>query len=177
MPAHHRFARNEWERRFLLARPPEAASDAQGRRIEDRYINRTTLRLRRLTEVDGPVTFKLTQKLAQGASGAFQGLITTIYLTEEEYGVFAGLPARALAKTRLSLPPFGIDVFEGELRGLVMAEAEFSSGEEAAALRLPAFVLGEVTNDRRFTGGILAKATRLELSGWLADLGIQLTGV
>ena len=99
--------------------------------------------------------FKLTQKVPARASGAQQGLITTIYLTGDEFRVFAQLSAKRLSKTRYSVPPFGIDVFEGKLEGLLLAEAEFDSAAEADALTLPSFILGEVSADNRFTGGQL----------------------
>jgi CYTH domain-containing protein len=144
------------------------------RRITDRYITNTTLRLRELTEGGNEAVFKLTQKLPVEAGGAGQGLITTIYLTEEEFCVLAKLPANVLTKTRHSVPPFGLDVFEGELRGLVMAEAEFDSAEEASRLGLPPFAAHEVTGDSRFTGGSLVSARRELVRDWLREYGIEL---
>lgn len=63
----------------------------------------------------------------------------------------------------------GIDVFEKELAGLIMAEAEFRSAEEAAAFEPPPFLLQEVTSNPRFTGASLADATREELIRYLPD--------
>jgi|SRR5579872_3106263 len=100
-----RFARPEWERRFLLHRFPEHASVTRVQQIADRYIVGTRLRLRRINSSHGGVGFKLTQKLDHGADGAFQGNLATIYLAEEEYNVFAALPARLLEKTRHSVHP------------------------------------------------------------------------
>jgi CYTH domain-containing protein len=69
-----------------------------------------------------------------------------MYLSEDEFGVLAKLPAKALTKARHSVPPFGIDAFEDRLSGLVLAEAEFSSGAEASELTLPSFIVQEVTD-------------------------------
>ena len=88
--------------------------------------------------------------------------------------MLAQLPAKSLSKTRHSVPPFGIDVFEGTLEGLILAEAEFDSPAEAAALTLPAFILQEVTADDRFTGGQLVHASRWEVETWLVEYGITL---
>jgi CYTH domain-containing protein len=140
----------------------------------DRYIEATRLRLRQITDCDGREVFKLTQKLPEQSSGARQGLITTIHLARGEFDVLAELPAKTLRKTRHSLPPFGIDVFEGPLQGLILAEAEFDSAGEAAALVIPSFVAHEVTNDFRFTGGNLAGATGNDLERWLGDYGVKL---
>jgi CYTH domain-containing protein len=170
-----RFARSEWERRFLLEQLPADTFTADVRQILDRYIAGTRLRLRRTRDAHGTLAFKLTQKLDDTAHGALQGQLTTIYLVEEEYKVLENLPASNLEKTRYSIPPFGIDVFEGKLAGLVLAEAEFSSAEEAAALDLPAFLSEEVTSDRRFTGGSLAAVGRRQLTELLREFGINLS--
>jgi CYTH domain-containing protein len=169
-----RFTRPEWERRFLLDRLPAGSSIADVREILDRYIVGTSLRLRRISDSDGTIAFKLTQKLNDNAVGAYQGQLTTIYLRQEEYKVLERLPARLLEKTRYSIPPVGVDVFKGNLTGLILAEAEFSSAQEAAALKTPAFLLKEVTSDGRFTGGFLSTVTRDRLKGNLQEFGIFL---
>lgn len=169
-----KYARIEWERRFLLDSFPRNATVTRVRRIRDRYIEGTTLRLRDLSDDNGEVHFKLTQKTTAGKSGSRQGLITTMYLTKDEYDIFAKLPARTLTKIRSSVPPFGIDEFDGALSGLVLAEAEFDSDAEAFALELPSFAVREVSDDLRFTGGRLVAASRQELEKWLAEDGIKL---
>lgn len=174
MPPESKYARIEWERRFLLDHFPTEGSVTWVRRITDRYIEGTTLRLRQQSDGEGQVVFKLTQKLRGGMARAQQGLVTTMYLTKEEFGGLAKLPAKVLTKTRHSVPPFGIDVFDGVLSGLVLAEAEFNSAAEASALALPAFIVCEVSDDSRFTGGSLVTASRQELENWLAEHGITL---
>ena len=174
MPIEHKYARIEWERRFLLERFPGQAVVRRVRRIEDRYIEGTTLRLRQQSDDDGQIIFKLTQKVADKVTGARQGLITTMYLTASEFGVLANLPAKALTKSRHSVPPFGIDLFDGALSGLVLAEAEFHSAVEVATLVLPSFIGPEVLDDPRFTGGRLVAVSREELKDWLTQYGIEL---
>ncbi|MFN2550261.1 MAG: hypothetical protein ABR567_22790 [Myxococcales bacterium] len=173
LPPRHKYARIEWERRFLLDHFPGEVVVTRVRRISDRYIEGTRLRLRQQTDGDDQVVFKLTQKLADDAAGARQGLITSMVLTREEFDVLAKLPARVLTKTRHSVPPFGIDVFEGALSGIVLAEAEFESAEAACRLTLPAFIGPEVTDDPRFTGGHLVTVSRRELEAVLAEHGIK----
>lgn len=172
MSPESKYARIEWERRFLLDHFPSEASVTRIRHISDRYIEGTTLRLRQQSE-DQSQIFKLTQKLPGGTVRA-QGLITTMYLTKDEFGVLAKMPAKILTKTRHSVPPFGIDLFEGALSGLVLAEAEFDSAAEASALALPSFILREVSDDSRFTGGSLVAVSRQELESWLAEYGVKL---
>jgi CYTH domain-containing protein len=119
---------------------------------------------------------KLTQKIPADRPGPVQGLITNTYLSAAEYDVFATLPAEVLRKTRYSLPPFGIDVFDPPLHGLVLAEAEFTSDETMNAFGVPPFAVAEVTGDPRFTGGRLVAAGRGELLEWLAEYGITPAG-
>src|SRR5258708_33410870 len=113
MAAEHKYARIEWERRFLLDRFPGEALVTRVRRLSDRYIEGTTLRLRQQSDSDGQMAFKLTQKLGDNAKGARQGLITSMYLTKDEFDVLAKMPAKLHRKTRHSVPPFEVDVFEG----------------------------------------------------------------
>ncbi len=178
-PRAAKYARVECERRFLLAGPPPAsgrapAGPAGSRRIADRYLTGTRLRLRCVSRPDGgSVAYKLTQKLPAGRPGPVQGLITNLYLSRAEYDLLAGLPAAVLSKTRLSRPPLGVDVFDPPLHGLVLAEAEFDTEAEARSFTPPGYAVAEVTDDPRFTGGRLVRASRPELLGWLAEFGID----
>ena len=174
MPLVHKYARIERERRFLLEQFPKNANAVGIRRLFDRYIDGTTLRLRKQSKDDGPTVFKLTQKIPARADGAQHGFITSMYLTEDEYSLLAQLPAKTLSKTRYSVPPFGIDVFEGALEGLLLAEAEFDSASDAEALPVPSFALREVSSDERFTGGELVRASRQEMRACLLEFGIRL---
>jgi CYTH domain-containing protein len=56
-----------------------------------------------------------------------------MYLTSDEFRALAQLPAGEPAKTRYSVPPFGIDVFEGRLDWLLLTEAELDSEAAASA--------------------------------------------
>ena len=86
MPVEQKYARIEWERRFLLDRFARDAAVTRVRYIKDRYIEGTTLRLRQQSDNDGPTVFKLTQKLRDNGDGARQGLITSMDLTNVEFG-------------------------------------------------------------------------------------------
>jgi len=177
VPASLKYARIERERRFLVDRLPRGLDVARARRIHDRYIDGTRLRLRELRDTYGHSEYKLTQKIPARGSRAQRGFITTMYLHEDEFRVFAVLPARTLTKIRTSLPPFGIDVFEGDLNGLVLAEAEFEPEEAAESLAIPSPGWREVTEDERFTGGRLVGASREDLRAWAAEYGINLAHV
>ena len=67
---------------------------------------------------------------------------------------------RRIEKTRHRIP-FGdhvieLDVFGGELDGLVIAEVEFASAEAMAAFHPPEWFGRELTDDGRYTNASLA---------------------
>jgi CYTH domain-containing protein len=170
----HKYARTEIERRFLLDGVPDGAEVLKTVDIDDRYLDGARLRLRRQAERGGATIVKLTQKLPRPGPHGLQGEITTIYVSEDEHAALATLPAATLRKARLSIAPYGVDVFAGPLAGLVLAEVEFASVDDAAAFRPAAFCRAEVTGDRRFTGGALVRAARVEVAAWAAEYGIEL---
>jgi hypothetical protein len=168
-----RFARPELERRWLLRAVPEG-TPARVVQIEDRYLPGPGLRLRAMSGAAG-TTYKLTQKVPAPDGGP--GSLTTIYLRAEQAASLHGLEAYVLRKTRLSMPPYGVDVFHGALAGLVLAEAEVRPAREVPAATSVADVLAipdppgaiaEVTRDVTFTGGHLAQMTPAELQLALA---------
>lgn len=170
-----KYARIERERRFLLTGPPLASAIIASRQITDRYLPGTRLRLRRVDHLEsGACEFKLTQKVPAGRPGYVQGLITNTYLSAAEYDLLASLPAEVLSKRRLSVPPLSIDVYDPPWHGLVIADAEFSTDEAAQSFPKPVEAVAELTDDARFTGGSLARTSRHDLLGLLAEFGIEL---
>lgn len=170
-----KYALVERERRFILRAAP-SARPVRTVQIVDRYLDRCRIRLRSAATIDGEgagsVVYKLTQKVP--AAGAQPALITTFYLGPEEHRLFDTLPGAVLAKTRLSIPPLGVDVFEGALSGLVLAEAEFESDDEMDGFAVPAWAGPEVTHDPAFRGGDLVRATRSAIRRALARYDIPL---
>jgi CYTH domain-containing protein len=78
-----------------------------------------------------------------------------------------------LSKTRLSVAPLGIDVFD-PLHSLVLAEAEFTTDETAQSFLPPRAATAEVTDDARFTGSSLVQTRLHDLLAWPAEHGIKL---
>jgi hypothetical protein len=176
-----KYARLEYERKFLLDNPPELGVV---RRVEitDLYVSGSRVRLRRaVTVFDEAVgneavdatVYKLTQKIP-GPNGR-PGLLTSFYLDDREYEAFSRLPGESLHKTRLSIPPLAIDCFTGPLEGLCLAEAEFETLADMNAFTAPESVIGEVTEDVRFSGGQLVTTTRDALEKIVAEYGITLS--
>ena len=167
-----KYAHIERERRFLVDRVtrPDLA-DLPFVEIEDRYLEGTRLRLRRMRDsASGAVVFKLTKKYETGDVRARP--IVTAYLTDAEYQVFATLPARRLVKRRYKVETeggtFGIDLFQGELEGLALAEIETADQAALSALIVPDWAI-QVSDDPRFEGGYLSQLTAVEMAASLSD--------
>lgn len=152
-----KYAWVERERRWLCRSVPfDRVISAEI--YEDLYVTGTQLRLREATPTEGgPSMLRLGRKADVSPSVR---LLTSIYLSPEEFRLLSALPGRRLRKTRHSLGKVDgadvfVDVFEGPLTGLVMAEAEFESVEAMEAYSMPDFAYQEVTEDVRYTGGRL----------------------
>lgn len=171
-----KYARYELERRFLVGRLPAEVVEDRGWRITDRYITGTRLRLRRMEPLAGgePV-FKLGQKEVPSPPEFSRMTITNIYLSPAEYDVLAVLPARELRKRRHPLEEdgrtYGLDVFEHPLVGLVLAEVGVETERELSEQwHLPQWVVREVSDDVRYTGGALASLRPDEAAALLRDI-------
>lgn len=156
-----KYARIEWERRWLVGKGRPSLDGQWMTIIDDRYIEGTRMRLRRMTRPDlREVKWKLTKKYECADPSARP--IVTSYLTEAEYDLLRALPARELVKRRYHLPFDGrywsLDVFEGPLRGLATIECEADDEAELAALVPPDWALREVTHLPQWQCGALAAA-------------------
>lgn len=160
-----KYERVERERRYLLRElPPGLESSAPHAQITDNYITNTRLRLRKSRwPATNEWTLKLTQKYAPQPPDFSRTLITSIYLSEEEYEVFSVFEGNELRKNRYPYEHEGrnysVDVFLGELRGLILAETDFETDEEMDAFEPPPFAVMEVTKEEFFTGGSLVGLT------------------
>ena len=67
---------------------------------------------------------------------------------------------------------FSIDMFIGDLLGLVLAETGFESDEEMDNFPLPSFALADVTNNELFTGGRLSELTFAEVQSEIERSGL-----
>ncbi|MBO9576824.1 MAG: hypothetical protein J7494_13905 [Sphingobium sp.] len=156
-----KYAHIEYERRWLVdkaARP--ALDDACMTLIEDRYIDGTRMRLRRMSRPDlNETKWKLTKKYE--CEDAAARPIVTAYLTESEYELYHQLPARPLAKRRYHLPLDGrwwsLDIFEGALDGLELVECEADDRRALEATIPPAWAGREITDITQWQGGMLAR--------------------
>ena len=158
-----KYAHVERERRFLvdpLACP--ALDDARSFLIEDRYIDGSRCRLRRMTDrASGRVVMKLSKKY--DVRDVMARPIVTTYLDAGEYVLFSKLPGHCLTKRCYPVDSahgrFRLDIFAGALAGLMTTEIEFPDAEAGAAIMPPSWASVEVTHDDRYQGSALAHLT------------------
>jgi CYTH domain-containing protein len=159
------YARMERERRYLLQDLPEGMSRADHHlQITDNYITGTRLRLRKVRDPrTNKWTVKFTQKYAPDPPDFSRTLITNTYLNHEEAEVLSVFEANEIRKNRYYFDweghRFSVDMFLGDLFGLVLAEVSFESDDELENFKMPPFAVAEVTYHELFTGGSLCHAT------------------
>jgi adenylate cyclase len=146
----------EIERRFLVTGDAWRTAVRRARRLRQGYLARedgVTVRLR----LDHD-TARLTIK---GPGGLVRPEFEyDIPAAEAEAMLTLLCAGRSLVKTRHDVPLDGlvweVDVFEGPLAGLVVAEVELP--DAAHPLRLPAWTAREVTDDPRYANAALVSA-------------------
>jgi CYTH domain-containing protein len=176
-----KYARVERERRYLLQDLPEGLTRADHHlQITDNYITGTRLRIRKVRD---PKTnkwvVKFTQKFAANPDDLSRTIITNIYLNAIEAETLSVFEANEIRKNRYRFPfagrEFSIDMFLGDLFGLVMAEVSFETDEELDNFPKPPFAIADVTNNEIFSGGKLSELTFEDIRNEISQSGLVRT--
>lgn len=173
-----RYARVERERRYLLRDLPEGMTRADPHlQITDNYITGTRLRIRKVREPrSNKWTVKFTQKFAPDPGDLSRTIITNTYLNAHEAEVFAIYNTNEIRKNRYPFEfegrRFSVDMFLGDLFGLVLAEVSFETDEELDNFPKPPFALIDVTNEPLFSGGRLCELTFSDVRSEIAERGL-----
>ncbi|HEY7621818.1 MAG TPA: CYTH domain-containing protein [Solirubrobacteraceae bacterium] len=151
----------EIERKFVVDEPPADLDRWPSTAIEQGYIavadDGTEVRVRRRA---GEAV--LTVKSGSGRTRVEE----EIEITPERFERLWPLTARRrVEKTRYDIPADGeltieLDVYDGALAGLVVAEVEFASENDADAFVVPDWFGPEVTDDERYKNQRLARDGR-----------------
>ena len=160
-----KYARIERERRYVLSDLPEGITRVDPHlQITDNYITGTRLRIRKVREPrSNKWTVKFTQKYAPDPNDLSRTIITNTYLNALEAEVLSVFDTNEIRKNRYPFEfdgrQFSVDMFLGDLFGLVLAEIGFDTDEDLDSFPKPPFALLDVTNDPLFTGGRLCELT------------------
>jgi len=174
-----KYAQVERERRYLLRDLPEAITRADPHlQITDNYMTGSRLRLRKVREPrTNKWTVKFTQKFAPNPEDLSRTIITNTYLNALEAEVLSTIfNSNEIRKNRYPFEfegrKFSVDMFLGDLFGLVLAEVSFDTDEDLDQFPKPPFALVDVTNEELFTGGRLCELTFSEIRTEIATRGL-----
>lgn len=141
----------EIERRFLVKNLPNL-ENVEKKEIVQYYLNDNVTRIRRIND-----DYILTQKSGSG-----------IIRTEIEYSIskdhFNSLKKSAIGyimKTRYFIPlndlTIELDIFEGELKGIIICEVEFKDTESMNNFTPPDWFSTEITLDKKLSNKSMSK--------------------
>lgn len=145
----------EIERKYLIEQPPENYTSYPYHLIEQAYLSvEPVVRVRR-QDNDYYLTYK--------SKGLMVREEYNLPLTKESYEhLLSKADGKILTKKRYLLPIAGtaltieLDVFEGDYRGLILAEVEFQAEEAANHFTAPAWFGRDVTFSGEYQNSRLA---------------------
>lgn len=145
----------EIERKFLIKKLPDNLSSYKARKIEQAYLcTDPVVRVRRDND-DYYLTYK--------SKGMIVREEYNLPLTKEAYGhLLAKADGNIITKTRYEIPEkdnltIELDVFEGKFDGLLLAEVEFASEEEALGYIPPEWFGEDVSNSTKYHNSTLSR--------------------
>jgi CYTH domain-containing protein len=147
----------EIERKLLVEAPPDDLGDWDAARLEQGYLaitDEVEVRVRR-EDGDGAV---LTVKSAPGLSRVEEEMALEPGAFERLWPLTAGRRVVKVRHRRSEAPGvvMELDVYEGELSGLMTLEVEFADEDAARAWTPPPWAGREVTGDKAYANQTLA---------------------
>jgi CYTH domain-containing protein len=149
----------EFELTFLPKELPEGVFKSPSKEMLDIYLpafsSHPTLRIRKSGS-----KHEITKKQPVKEGDASHQLETTISLTVEEFADLEKIAGKRIYKTRYVYEEKGImyeiDVFQKDLKGLVLVDVEFKNAEDKNTFKKPDWLLVEITQETFIAGGMLA---------------------
>lgn len=145
----------EIERKFLIKKLPDNLTSYKARKIEQAYLcTDPVVRVRRDND-DYYLTYKSKDMIVREEYN--------LPLTKEAYGhLLAKADGNIITKTRYEIPEkddltIELDVFEGKFDGLLLAEVEFASEEEALGYIPPEWFGEDVSNSTKYHNSTLSR--------------------
>lgn len=171
-------SQTEIETTYLALSLPEGLNRSKGRTIVDTYFPADTsnpkLRIRQKGD-----KYTLTKKTQLDPNDASAQAEENIDLTPEEYAALKAGQGKTVAKIRYEVSvgeyTAEVDIFTGDLEGLVLVEFEFPSKEARDTFTKPDFCGTDVTQEDFIAGGMLAGKTLADISSDLERLNHPVT--
>lgn len=169
----------ELELTFLAKELSKNIKTVKPTRIIDIYIPDTPkhshLRLRQKGD-----KYEMTKKMPIVEGDASEQIEQTISLTKDEFIALSSCSKKRVAKDRYNVEIEGkvaeIDVFIGDLKGLVLMDFEFNTIAEKSAFKIPSVALADVTQEDFIAGGLLAGKTYNDIASELERFNYRRVG-
>ena len=148
----------ERELTFLAKHLPKGLADCDFKEIIDIYLPKEsrhpTLRIRKNGD-----KYEITKKEPIDESDTSEMKEDTTPLTEEEFQALSVIDGKRIRKLRYYYDHNGriaeVDVFQDDLKGLVVIDFEFETSKEKAAFTIPDFCLSDITQEEFIAGGMV----------------------
>ena len=155
----------EIERKFAVIEMPKNLENYEKEEIEQGYLCiKPTVRIRKSND-EYTINYKWKQKGLE-EKVAIQNIEYTMPLTEENYRILLNkIENYLIKKDRYKIPidnnlTVELDVFHGNLEGLVFAEVEFPNLEAAESFNKPEWLGKDLCFDKRFDNTSLSKVKK-----------------
>jgi len=167
----------ELEKTYLAKYLPEGLESCERKEIIDVYLPKKSahslLRLRQNGD-----KYELTKKNHINPADSSELIEDTILLSKEEFAdLYAQLDGKRVHKIRYYYEYQGrcaeVDVFQDNLKGLVLVDVEFPSTEAKEKFIMPDFCLCEVTQEEFIAGGMVCGKTYKDLALELEKFGYK----
>lgn len=145
----------EIERKFKVEKLPNLQNVKKAKIIQA-YLNtdsEPTLRIRKYND-----EYLLTYKYSKKDNGINVCNEVELPITEECFNnLLTKIEGNIIEKTRYFINEIELDIFEGKYEGLILAEVEFESIEDANRYNKPNWLGEDVTKDKNYRNSYLAK--------------------
>lgn len=163
----------EYELTFLARELPIEICDVSPIKFRDIYLPESVdhphLRIRQKGDL-----YEITKKVPIHGKDSSEQLEQTIPLEYEEFIALIDVSSKILEKDRYFVKIDGhtaeVDVFNGDLRGLILIDFEFDDEKHKAAFQPPDCCLVDVTQEEFIAGGVLAGKTYSDIESELKKL-------
>lgn len=145
----------EIERKFKVEKLPNLQNVKKAKIIQA-YLNtdsEPTLRIRKYND-----EYLLTYKYSKKDNEINVCNEVELPITEECFNnLLTKIEGNIIEKTRYFINEIELDIFEGKYEGLILAEVEFESIEDANKYNKPDWLGEDVTKDKNYRNSYLAK--------------------
>jgi CYTH domain-containing protein len=163
----------ELEKTYLAKYLSEGLLDSPFKVIKDIYIPKevehSILRIRQKGD-----KYEITKKQPVQGTDSSEQYEHTVQLTKQEFQALEKVSGKKVSKIRYYYNHNGIqaevDVFQDDLKGLVLVDFEFKEVADKDNFQMPDFCLADVTQDKCFAGGMLAGKKYSDIEMHLKEL-------